>query len=648
MDLKTLGSTLKSYIDLKSNVLSVKVESSVKGKEIFFACYLMAGKSVVQKKSYERGGFFEFELLKAGIYSLKVYILDRKENIRTHKVFNLGLIYVSSSYYNSKFKSYSNERRLGLGSEFFLKKSLKFSSYESFNIVGVDELYNLDPYSSSTWKWWLFQLEHIVYLIAYLDSNKTNDIVLQEVINNIVEFSDFKNEVSSKSNKMLWHDHATALRLKNLTFIFQYLVGNRFILSGETIYGLILDLIKEHIAKLMDECFYSKHTNHGFDQAIYLYQSALELEYILKLNNEIVIAEERILDEILFAFCADGGHKENSPAYLNFGVKQCLMVLDVMKRYNRENVNVYRIKDIVDKSTEVLAFITRPDGYLPLIGDTSLYKVTDIFGVYKPNNYPLFKYSITKGLSGVKPNKNNLILEEAGYAIYRSTWNQECFLDSVFLTLKAGYKSNYHRHDDDLSITLFAYNEDWFIDGGIYKYNEKDKHRKYIRSHLSHNILSPLGVDANRGREYKHEVFLKLNEQQQYCDFNVTATSKMFNGYIVQRNILINKLEEIQITDTCENERDEDFTPVSRFFVCPEKKITISGNTVLIEGLNKTLELVFYCDLNLDIKMIEARQDKVVGWLSNRSNSLFQAKLIEIKTEVAVGKFELKVRCKFI
>ncbi|ELY7677103.1 heparinase II/III family protein, partial [Campylobacter jejuni] len=121
---------------------------------------------------------------------------------------------------------------------------------------------------------------------------------------------------------------------------------------------------------------------------------------------------------------------------------------------------------------------------MPLIGDTVEFKINNFLlnkiSIHNCKEYKNYIYLISNGREGLKPDKDFLFLKNSGYAIVKD------FDNKLNLVFKCKHISNYHRHDDDLNFTLFYDNEEWFIDGGLYQYSEKDEFRKYLRSHLSH------------------------------------------------------------------------------------------------------------------------------------------------------------------
>ncbi|KGT46204.1 heparinase II/III family protein [Acinetobacter sp. HR7] len=593
-----------------------------------YACYLFSNHKILEKKTYQESSEFVFDLLVSGIYKIQVFILDMLTKKSILKKIDLGFFFVESAFLKKHKKNFINEKNEKLGEDFFSKGILQFPNFDLVE-VNQSDFYSLDPFKNRTWRWKLQQLEHLNYLISFYNSSK-EDVILDYAFESIMDWDLYRNN-NSKSDNMVWHDHGSALRLKNLNFIFLYFLKSGYIDFNDDKYSFLLNLIKEHIEVLLDENFYSKHTNHGFDQCLSVLQVCCELIHIIDLDLAISLVIERLKAEVSFAFCSDGGHKENSPSYLNFGIKQCLSVVDILTCYKLFSYDFEYVYRVIDKATLSLAYAIKPDGFLPLIGDTSEFKVNNIFYDYKPSFYGEFLYSITKGKQGKFPKKKFLLLKESGYFFYRSTWERSKFDRAIYLSLKAGYKSNYHRHDDDLSITLFAYGEDWLVDGGIYKYDEKDAHRIYIRSHLSHNIFCPPNVSASRKflNGSCHEVGINgFSEDEKRI--SVSASSFMFKGFKSVRKIEIQDDQKIFITDSLISSKYDLNGSISRLFLGQGKTVDINGNTIKVFGHSKTMVISVASQINFKIRHILCDQSDIVGWLSLKNNTLYRSELVEI------------------
>lgn len=609
------------YIE-EYNLLRINLKCD---KKYYHACYLYSRDQVLEKTKYINTGEFVFNIEKAGYYSIRIYLHDKKDNIKIAKTYELGFLFSYSKYYQLNQNLFINNTLYEMGVAYLEKSKIYFNGFEPFFYEG-NSVFIQDPFFNRSWRWHLMQLCLVNQMLSVYEKTNKNDI-LDKVFLLLKQFENFK--INYKDNADLWHDHGTALRLQNLCFLFVYLIKEKYISCEDEKFCILKYLIIEHIEKLVEEDFYSKYTNHGFDQSLILYQVCCELEYIFDIKDNINLAVNRIYQEVDFVFCNDGGHKENSPAYLNFGIKQSLSALKIEQAYSNRIRSFKYLENIINLATKVLIHTVKPDGYFPLIGDTSSYKVTNLFSSYKPECFNEFLYCISKGKEGVRPKERFFILPETGYAFYRSHWEQKDFENAIYLSFKASYHSNYHRHDDDLSITLYGYGEDWLVDGGIYKYHERDINRKYIRSHLSHNISSPDNVSALRKNNHKNKLE-KISKPKGFL-FGVTAESFMFHGFKNIRKILINENNNINIEDHIINNRKNEFTATTRFFFSSDKKIIIEGNVIKVFGVTKCLSIEVVCSQKIYIDLIVPIDTSEIGWLSKINNELYASKLVEIK-----------------
>ncbi|EAJ7946649.1 hypothetical protein H6J16_001724, partial [Campylobacter jejuni] len=406
-------------------------------------------------------------------------------------------------------------------------KILRLYDYEDINFNIIDWTYN--PYDHTGYIFILHKMEYVLDLAYFFI--KTRDEGIKEIIFDILN-SWYLSCNDKLDNPWIFHDHATALRAFNiskfLNIMKNYISEDQFLLLQKI---LAIDVNK----LLMDE-FYSKNTNHGLDQSLSLYKASffLEVDNILDIRN---VAIERINSELKFAFCDDGGHKENSPAYLYYGVSQVLRALDIGYKYEKENTKIYFPLDLLKKSCLVLGYFVQFNEKMPLIGDTVEFKINNFLlnkiSIHNCKEYKNYIYLISNGREGLKPDKDFLFLKNSGYAIVKD------FDNKLNLVFKCKHISNYHRHDDDLNFTLFYDNEEWFIDGGLYQYSEKDEFRKYLRSHLSHNLTYPKNFKAHRNLQKSLKTHINNLSSENIYKFE--GYSYMFDGFENYRSIEYDK-----------------------------------------------------------------------------------------------------------
>ena len=127
--------------------------------------------------------------------------------------------------------------------------------------------------------WW-GEMQRLSFLSWYVSSRalfdedkKRHSIIFTKkaLLNWIDKASD------NKKSPLAWHDHSSALRLMNIiNWLSSIAIEETYtdlINDAEVI--KIIDSISRHVEFLLDEKFYTRHTNHGFDQALVLYTSSL-------------------------------------------------------------------------------------------------------------------------------------------------------------------------------------------------------------------------------------------------------------------------------------------------------------------------------------------------------------------------------------
>lgn len=294
---------------------------------------------------------------------------------------------------------------------------------------------------------------------------------------------------------LTWHDHATALRAIYAVYFLLALADAGVALREA--FPRLYEFVGVHLVVLRSEAFYSKRTNHGFDQALALYLLATVFD-LGDLSRECrATGRQRLLEEMAVAFSQEGVHIENSPSYHPLMLNRLLQAGDMLRGFGDTEIGI-DIEGSYARGIEFLTHAIRPDGRLPAFGDSDdAPQRFEPREALVPTLAPPLRYSQTAGREGSPPAHSVRIFPRSGYAFMRNRWTGD-FDAMLHLAVKSGFLSPYHRHDDDNNIVLFAYGEEWLIESGIYKYAERDQTRAYLRSSLAHNIVTPLGVPVSR------------------------------------------------------------------------------------------------------------------------------------------------------
>ncbi|MCW0217126.1 MAG: heparinase II/III family protein, partial [Prosthecobacter sp.] len=207
------------------------------------------------------------------------------------------------------------------------------------------------------------------------------------------------------------------------------------------------------------------------------------------------------------------------------------------------------LEEFVEKALAFMAYMIRPDGCFPPIGDTCTAPPRNKFEWLKAfKGYREFEYALTQGKAGAASSANHKILPVSGYAIFRgdgALFSQE---DRLHLVYKCGFLSHYHRQDDDNHITLFAFGEEWLADGGLYIHDHHDAAREYLRSALSHNVFVPMGVKAERRNRPKHPPAITEFDESD-TEAMVRGSSNVHAGFVCSREVRYSGALAVQILD---------------------------------------------------------------------------------------------------
>jgi hypothetical protein len=523
--------------------------------------------------------------------------------------------------------------------------------FDRFDAVELSETltWREDPFQNRSWQWQYQQFIFYIHLIAAYED--TNDIKYLDKLVEVVQ-SWYKHSYAEiYPSTLTWNDHTTALRLRSLIHIWEYLKTKHEIIDHE-IFTMILNLIETHCNVLSSRAFYNKHNNHGFDQSLFLYWASMLYPEFENAQQWHDIGYDRLIDEIGVAFTSEGMHIENSPSYLIGMLQRIDIAAKVMRTYERKDI--VDIDLIIDNALKALAYLLHPDGTLPMMGDTDRGTRVPALNQLKDfSNFKLFQYVHSKGKMGSKEEAPvDVVFEESGYAVFRDRWHpHESYSQTVHCVFKCSFISTFHRHDDDLNFVLQAYGEEWFVDGGIYKYDEKDPYRKYLRSAKAHNIPVIPNIQAARtlpDSESKRSRITAYGLEESYAW--VEAVSYMYPGYEVKRKLEYHKPTRFMITDSVRKGEECVESYDLMFHIPMDKEIHLGDNSVTVKSKSGHEFLMsFMGECIYELEVVTGKEgEEVMGWQAKQFNVLEPVQvLICHVTSKREYTFSSMIECKF-
>lgn len=314
-----------------------------------------------------------------------------------------------------------------------------------------------------------------------------------------------------------WYDHGTSIRLIALLRLWDMGVKEQF---DARFMSRTLDAIAAHGELLASEAFYvrnmvMRHHNHGIFQDVALF---LIHEYVPELQDALewqTLALKRMREQFAALSTKEGPvtvNAENSLGY-HYGFQGlCKLVRGVLEFSDASAADIVDLCDGLERFSELVSY---PDGRGPSYGDS-----------YRREN----DARLAEGIYATK--NRTVVLPESGYAIVEG---QTANADIPYkLVMIAPSKTVIHKHQDNLSLSLWASGLEWLIDPGFQTHQYEDPFPKYARSSLAHNAL------FLEGRQYSIEpnkADISLADIEPEEDFAIQGSHSAFEGAIVSRRI---------------------------------------------------------------------------------------------------------------
>lgn len=350
--------------------------------------------------------------------------------------------------------------------EDILSKNVKvFHSLSNIKVEKLEYLWEVDlPTAPSTYALYIYAMYPVSYLLNAFE--KTNDKkYLYEALSLSKSFVDWQNKdkknINSKREKILFGDHSTS----NRTQVFCYL-STSLDFANIKLEKWLIDVLTTNGHYLSNYENYS-HYNHGLMMDLALLGLVntfigLNIPYPEYFKHNLI---DRLKYSLIRDLTNDGVHVENSPGYH-------FWMLGFLKRIEKSlsflDKDIHKISfSALNRATEYARYITRSNGSVPTIGDTSLK----------------LKYTPTTGL-------NSKFFTNSNIVIFR---NKE---SDVWAYFGSGYKTHVHKHEDDGSFNLFYKGKDVFFDPGFLNY-ENNEQSMMIKSASFHNTVKPINEDLN-------------------------------------------------------------------------------------------------------------------------------------------------------
>lgn len=205
----------------------------------------------------------------------------------------------------------------------------------------------------------------------------------------------------------------------------------------------------------------------------------------------IKLAQNRLLYHLTENFLEDGVQFETSPMYHYLTYRNLLVAYQLMDINNI--LTPPEFDSLFILPAEYIMHITKPDGYIPQLGDADktdrhLEYLRIAAEIYNRND---FRFVSSRGTIGQPPIETFKAFPYGKNIIMRSGWgtNQLEMESAKYLVFNYSYNLPWHAHFDMLSIEASANGKNIVIDPGRFTYDTEDGWRDYFKNTSAHNTI---------------------------------------------------------------------------------------------------------------------------------------------------------------
>lgn len=478
-------------------------------------------------------------------------------NCSVVKIKNYKELFVTN-YKEEEVIEYSNQLLNGILTLGY--KNIDYLRYNPHDLINFD--WNQAPQkSANSFFLYLLGLRHI-YLLAEAARLKYNRFYL-ELAEDFVEPFFYYLFEQNEHNAMINNDLALSERIENLVYLHSIAKDFNFIIRKE---DHLITIIEDSVEKLLGAKYYQRNHNHG----IIADKAALIGVYFLNyddMNEKIDYLIDRLKAQVAYAYAEDGVQKENSFDYhvnitgLLLGCEEILKLIN--HPYNIE------LSACLNKANDFMVYAIKPNGIWPLFGDSKGVRAIAHQKDGKTNrmdaNVTLIgenqymDYVRSKGAQGKEPPKL-LAYFPSVYVFFREHFNQTQYEEATWLSLKAGYTTRVHKHQDDLSICLYSKGYDIFVDSGMFNFMPNDKYKDYMESIPAHSTVGIKGRSYSiaNGNDEKFKIQKCLSTQ--HYDYAL-ASASVYEDAAIYRHVYYLRKDNIILI------RDEFFSNMEHEYV---------------------------------------------------------------------------------
>ncbi|HNP35092.1 MAG TPA: alginate lyase family protein [Woeseiaceae bacterium] len=428
----------------------------------------------------------------------------------------------------------------------------------------------------------------------------------------------------------------------------------------DTLRGALLDGIGMHCTFLAANLELHARNNHLLLETKALVLGGLLFPGFHDAPKWLARGERLLFREVRNQVLADGVHGEMSTHYHRVIAGELLELL-LLYRLNKRPLP----QDIEEKIRRMVDFessITRPDGLLPLFGDSAQEDTYARFSAARAGPVVFSSPRSLPEIADVRESEHwrlaTLPIEPAarlplksrafpdgGYYLMQSGSDRH---EAMYLAIDCGpfglASDPHHGHADALAFELFAAGRPWLVDSGVYSTHAPWDWRRYFRGTRSHNTITVDGLDQTVLLDSRRAAPLARAHCQTWrTDGDIEFFDGSHDGYerlakpvTHRRRIWFVRDQYWLIVDNVTGQGTHD---IEVNFHCPDDisiVLQAPGAATLCAPPSLTFQIAFATNGNLSAGVVCGSDDPIQGWRSVNSGQKSAAPTLSLRGNAAL------------
>lgn len=335
-------------------------------------------------------------------------------------------------------------------------------------------------------KEWGYHLNRHFFVIPLLDAYRsTKDEVYAEKCDHLLQDWILTNpKPFIKSNSVEWRGLEAAIRLL-LTWPVAFYGFQKSDSFSDATLLLLLSMVPKHCSYL--RWWHNYMGNHLVMQMTGMATAACCFPEFRDSYKWVSYAEKKLRKELLKRqVYPDGVQKECSSHVHMFTLIHFDMFVKILEKIGLSVQPAF--SDAVQKMWDYIAYVMRPNGYLPLNNDCWLKNYRYLLErKTKEANHKDWEYIITNGKKGDNPRCLSVHFPWGGQTVMRNNYSSDAHW-SFFDTGPSGISPT-HLHRDKLHLSIHAFGRDLLVDSGSLHHIQDKWRNSYFNSSFGHNVV---------------------------------------------------------------------------------------------------------------------------------------------------------------